>query len=275
LAAPLLEVDDLQVLFPSREGAVRAVNGVSFALCRDEVLGIIGESGCGKSVTALAILGILPPAARVTGGAVRYYRAGGMVTITAEARASETLKNIRRNDLSMIFQEPMTSFSPVHTIGNQIMEAIGMTDESLRLPKRRRRVKEEGVRPASPSAACLFFCVGHGRTTSGLAILLVRRRAGHGFQDAVEELAVADEAVTLASEALQHRVVVLKGVDAGSQRVDLAVGGLKANATGLELRLGSTGLEHVVFAARDGEVEGQAQHARQEKSFHGHRLLPG
>ena len=154
MAAPLLEVDDLQVLFPSREGAVRAVNGVSFALRRDEVLGIIGESGCGKSVTALAILGILPPAARVTGGAVRYFRAGGMVTITAEARASETLKSIRRNDLSMIFQEPMTSFSPVHTIGNQIMEAIGMTDESLRLPKRRRR------RELTERAAAVLHRVG-------------------------------------------------------------------------------------------------------------------
>ena len=139
MAEALLEVDDLHVVFPSKEGAVHAVNGVSFALYRNEVLGIIGESGCGKSVTALSILGILPPVARVTGGAIRYHGAGGTVTITDEARESETMKAIRRNDISMIFQEPMTSFSPVHTIGNQITEAIAMMDQAQRIPRQRRR----------------------------------------------------------------------------------------------------------------------------------------
>jgi peptide/nickel transport system ATP-binding protein len=135
----LLEVDDLHVVFPSKEGAVRAVNGVSFALYRNEVLGVIGESGCGKSVTALSILGILPPVARVTAGSVRYRGTGGPVTITDEDRDSDTMKAIRRNDISMIFQEPMTSFSPVHTIGNQISEAIAMTDEAQQIPRQRRR----------------------------------------------------------------------------------------------------------------------------------------
>ena len=139
MAEALLEVDDLHVVFPSKEGTVRAVNGVSFALHRNEVLGIIGESGCGKSVTSLAILGILPPVARVTRGRVRYHAAGGTVTVTDEARESETMKAIRRNDISMIFQEPMTSFSPVHTIGNQIGEAIAMMDETQRIPRQRRR----------------------------------------------------------------------------------------------------------------------------------------
>ena len=139
VAETLLEIDDLYVEFPSKEGTVRAVNGVSFALHRNEVLGIIGESGCGKSVTALTILGILPPVARVTRGRVRYRAAGGMVTITDEARESETMKAIRRNDISMIFQEPMTSFSPVHTIGNQIGEAIAMMDEAQQVARQRRR----------------------------------------------------------------------------------------------------------------------------------------
>ena len=139
LGEALLEVDDLHVVFPSREGTVRAVNGVSFALQRNEVLGIIGESGCGKSVTSLAILGILPPVARVTGGAIRYHGAGGTVTVTGEARESETMKALRRNDISMIFQEPMTSFSPVHTIGNQITEAIAMMDEAQSIPRHRRQ----------------------------------------------------------------------------------------------------------------------------------------
>ncbi len=139
MAETLLEVDDLYVEFPSKEGTVRAVNGVSFTLNRNEVLGIIGESGCGKSVTALTILGILPPVARVTRGRVRYHAVGETVTITDEARESETMKSIRRNDISMIFQEPMTSFSPVHTIGSQIGEAIAMMDEAQQIPRQRRR----------------------------------------------------------------------------------------------------------------------------------------
>ncbi len=139
MAEALLEVDDLHVVFPSKEGTVRAVNGVSFALHRNEVLGIIGESGCGKSVTSLSILGILPPVARITNGTIRYHGAGGTVTITGEARESDTMKTLRRNDISMIFQEPMTSFSPVHTIGNQITEAIAMMDEARSIPRQRRQ----------------------------------------------------------------------------------------------------------------------------------------
>ena len=139
MSAALLEVDNLHVAFPSKEGTVRAVNGVSFSLYRNDVLGVIGESGCGKSVTALSILGILPPVARVTGGSIRYHAVGGAVTITGEARDSDTMKAIRRNDISMIFQEPMTSFSPVHTIGNQITEAIAMTDEAQQIARKHRR----------------------------------------------------------------------------------------------------------------------------------------
>ena len=139
MSAALLEIEDLHVAFPTKEGTVRAVNGVSFALQRNEVLGIIGESGCGKSVTSLAILGILPPVARVTNGTIRYHGDQGTVTITGEARESETMKALRRNDISMIFQEPMTSFSPVHTIGNQIAEAIAMMDEAQHIPRQRRQ----------------------------------------------------------------------------------------------------------------------------------------
>ena len=94
VAAVLLEVDDLHVTFPSQEGTVRAVNGVSFALHGNDVLGIIGESGCGKSVTALSILGILPPLARITRGSIRYHAAGGTVTITDEARERDHARSV-------------------------------------------------------------------------------------------------------------------------------------------------------------------------------------
>ena len=136
---PILQVDDLHVHFISKEGDVKAVNGISFELYENETLGIIGESGCGKSVTALTILNILSRNARVRGGSVVYHADGETVTITDEHRESDSMKHIRRNDISMIFQEPMTSFSPVHTIGNQIIESIAMTDEAEEIPKRRRK----------------------------------------------------------------------------------------------------------------------------------------
>lgn len=125
---PLFEVNDLQVRFQLREGVVRAVNGVTFEVFPDRTLGIVGESGCGKSVTAKAIMQILPPRARITNGQVLLHRkshdAAPPVDLAALEPDSREMRQILGADLAMVFQEPMTSFSPVHTIGNQIMESI-------------------------------------------------------------------------------------------------------------------------------------------------------
>ncbi len=115
---PLLSVEDLRVEFWTRRGTVYAVNGISFGIAPGETLGIVGESGCGKSVTSLALLGILPRAGRVTGG-----------TATLEGRdllqlSDSQLRRIRGRDIAMIFQDPMTSLNPVLTIGRQIREAL-------------------------------------------------------------------------------------------------------------------------------------------------------
>jgi len=111
-------VEDLRVQFWTSRGIVYAVNGISFDIAPGETLGIVGESGCGKSVTALAILGILPRAGRVPTG-----------TVTFEGRdlvrlSDRRLREIRGKDISMIFQDPMTSLNPVLTIGRQIREAL-------------------------------------------------------------------------------------------------------------------------------------------------------
>jgi peptide/nickel transport system ATP-binding protein len=116
--AALLEVEDLAVTFSGDEGQVRAVDGVSFALARGETLGVVGESGCGKSVTALAIMGLLPRRGARRQGRVRF----DGTDIMQAGRAA--LGDLRGARLAMIFQEPMTSLNPAFTVGDQIVEAI-------------------------------------------------------------------------------------------------------------------------------------------------------
>ena len=114
----LLRVEDLHVRFWTSRGVVHAVNGVSFSVGRHETLGIVGESGCGKSVTALALMGILPRAGRVVAGKAIF---AGRDLLDLKDR---TLQGIRGKDIAMIFQDPMTSLNPVLTIGRQLREAI-------------------------------------------------------------------------------------------------------------------------------------------------------
>jgi oligopeptide/dipeptide ABC transporter ATP-binding protein len=116
---PLLEVQDLRTYFSTREGDVKAVDGVSFDVDRGKTLGIVGESGCGKSVTALSIMGLIPkPPARIVSGSIRFE--GKELTKLSERE----LENVRGNEVAMIFQDPMTSLNPTLKIGTQITEAL-------------------------------------------------------------------------------------------------------------------------------------------------------
>jgi peptide/nickel transport system ATP-binding protein len=116
---PLLEVADLRTWFFTRDGIVRAVDGVSFHVMPGETLAIVGESGCGKSVTALSVLRLVPsPPGRIVSGSIRL--AGRDLLELSEAE----MREVRGNDISMIFQEPMTSLNPVLTIGRQIAETL-------------------------------------------------------------------------------------------------------------------------------------------------------
>jgi peptide/nickel transport system ATP-binding protein len=117
--APLLEVEDLRTWFYTRDGVVRAVDGVSYRVYPGETLAVVGESGCGKSVTSLSILRLIAtPPGRIVGG--RLVFAGRNLLELTEAE----MRGIRGNEISMIFQEPMTSLNPVLTIGFQIAEAL-------------------------------------------------------------------------------------------------------------------------------------------------------
>jgi oligopeptide/dipeptide ABC transporter ATP-binding protein len=117
----VLEIEDLRTHFFTQTGVVRAVDGVSYALRAGETLGVVGESGCGKSVTALSILRLVAsPPGRIVGGAVRFGGANLLELSESEMEA------IRGNEISMIFQEPMTSLNPLLTVGRQVSEAIAV-----------------------------------------------------------------------------------------------------------------------------------------------------
>jgi peptide/nickel transport system ATP-binding protein len=119
LSEPLLAVSDLQTHFFTRDGVVRAVDGVSFAVGAGETLAVVGESGCGKSVTALSILRLVPqPPGRIVGGTIRF--AGSDLLELSDA----AMRGIRGNEISMVFQEPMTSLNPVLTVSRQIGETL-------------------------------------------------------------------------------------------------------------------------------------------------------
>lgn len=126
----LIEVKNLQTYFFLDEGTVRAVDGADLCIRRGEVLGVVGESGCGKSVTARSIMRIVAKPGRIVGGEILYYRGRNgtgqeeVLDLTRLAPQGDEMRSIRGSEISMVFQEPMTSLSPVHTIGNQIIEAI-------------------------------------------------------------------------------------------------------------------------------------------------------
>jgi oligopeptide transport system ATP-binding protein len=116
--SPLLSVEDLRVEFWTGRGTIYAVNGVSFDIAAGETLGIVGESGCGKSVTALALLGLLPRAGRARAGRAMF---GGRDLLKLSDRE---LRKVRGKEIAMVFQDPMTSLNPVLTIGRQLREAL-------------------------------------------------------------------------------------------------------------------------------------------------------
>jgi oligopeptide/dipeptide ABC transporter ATP-binding protein len=124
---PIVEIDNLKTHFQTLDGIVRAVDGVSLNIHAKETLGLVGESGCGKSVTAFSILRLLPKKiARIVDGQILYHRSNGdkPLDLARVDPEGSLIREIRGNEIAMIFQEPLTSFSPVHTIGSQVAEAI-------------------------------------------------------------------------------------------------------------------------------------------------------
>jgi peptide/nickel transport system ATP-binding protein len=135
-AGGLLEVENLQVEFDTWDGRVRVIESLDFSLAAGEMLCFVGESGCGKSMTALAVMGLVPqPTGHITAGSVRFL--GEDLVRAGAAR----LQQVRGNEISMIFQEPMTSLNPVYTVGEQIAEALRLHKGLARAAARERAVE--------------------------------------------------------------------------------------------------------------------------------------
>jgi oligopeptide/dipeptide ABC transporter ATP-binding protein len=137
----LLEVKNLQTQFPTRAGLVRAVDGVSFHVDDGELLGLVGESGCGKSITALSVMRLIGSPGKIVGGEVWFGEENLL------AASEERMREIRGDDIAMIFQDPMTSLNPVYTVGEQIAEALRLHRKLSR--KQAREAAVEAMREVS------------------------------------------------------------------------------------------------------------------------------
>ena len=194
---PLLSVEDLEVRFWTGRGTIHAVNGVSFDIAPGETLGIVGESGCGKSVTSLALLGILPRAGRVVAGSARY-EDRDLIGLS-----DEELRTIRGKEIAMIFQDPMTSLNPVLTIGRQIREALE-THFDMGKDEAQRRAAELLDRVGIPSAKMRLKDYPH-QFSGGM-----RQRAMIAMALACEpKLLIADEPTTALDVTIQAQILNL------------------------------------------------------------------
>lgn len=199
----LLEVKDLHTHFELEEGTLKAVNGVSFTIRKNRTLGIVGESGCGKSVTAQSIMRITPKKNSKISGQILLHRESGAADIVQLDEDGDEMRDLRGRDIAMIFQEPMTAFSPVHTIGNQIMEALFVHGEK---DKRKARdhvislLEEVGIpAPERRIDEYSFQLSGGMRQRSMIAMAIVLN----------PRLLIADEPTTALDVTIQAQILRL------------------------------------------------------------------
>ncbi len=195
--APLLQVRDLAIDFHTEDGPLGAVRGVSFDLAAGRTLGVVGESGCGKTMTALALLGLIPPPGRLSGGSIRF--AGDELTGFSEA----DLVGLRGHHISMIFQEPMSALNPVMTIGAQIAEAFRLHRALSRRQAREAAIEAlDGV--GMPDAGRRAGSYPH-QLSGGM-----RQRAMIAMALAcAPRLLIADEATTALDTTIQAQILEL------------------------------------------------------------------
>jgi len=206
---PLLEVDDLRVAFPGRDGPVYPVDGVSLSIDRGETVALVGESGCGKSLTSLALLRLVPPPGRIASGAIRL-EGDDVTTLEGEA-----LRAVRGRRIGLIFQDPMTSLNPVLTAGYQIQEAVTAHRKMSRADARQRTIallEEVGV----PDPTARYQAYPH-QLSGGLRQRVMIAIALAGEPD----LLIADEPTTALDVTVQAQILEL--LDAIQQARGMAV----------------------------------------------------
>lgn len=195
----LLRVSELETTFFTDDGPVQAVDGVSFSLYEGEILGVVGESGCGKSVTSLSIMGLIPsPPGKITGGEI-VYKEQDLTTFS-----QKEFRKIRGKDIAMIFQEPMTSLNPLFTIGSQLTEAISIHNKEWSKKQIRARAIEMMKLVGLPRAEELFKDYPHQlsggmRQRVMIAMALVCDPA----------ILIADEPTTALDVTIQAQILAL------------------------------------------------------------------
>ena len=201
---PLIRIRDLHVEFELREGTVRAVEGVDLDIPAHRTIGLVGESGCGKSVTSKAILRILPNRARISKGSIELDRGDSSLDLVPLEANSRALRDIRGGDIAMIFQEPMASLSPVHTIGNQIEETVRLHRRELEKSARRDQVVDLLKMVGLPMAERRFDAYPH-ELSGGL-----RQRAMIAMALSCRpRLLIADEPTTALDVTIQAQILNL------------------------------------------------------------------
>ena len=206
MGSPLLRVRNLRTHFRTTLGTVHAVDDVSFDIHRGEVVGLVGESGCGKSITARSILGIVPPPGAVVGGNILY--AGGpaeqAVDLAQLNPRSAELRRHRGQEIAMIFQEPMSALSPVHTVGDQLIEAIKLYRTGIGNAEARERgielLRQVGIpSPERLIDGYVFELSGGMRQRALIAIAI----------SGEPQLLIADEPTTAIDVTIQAKVLGL------------------------------------------------------------------
>ncbi|WP_418316788.1 ABC transporter ATP-binding protein [Piscinibacter sakaiensis] len=197
MSAPLLEVDRLRVEFPGRHGTLRALDGISFDIAAGEILGVVGESGAGKSLTGSAIIGLLDPPGRIAGGQIRFE--GRRI----DNLPHEQMRRIRGRSIGAIFQDPLTSLNPLYTIGRQLIETI-QTHLPLSAADARRRavslLEETGIQAAEQRLDQYPHQFSGG----------MRQRVVIALALAAEpKLIVADEPTTALDVSIQAQIILL------------------------------------------------------------------
>lgn len=197
MSEPLLEVKDLRVEFPTRRGTLTAVDGISFSLEPGEVLGVVGESGAGKSLTGMAIIGLLEPPGRIASGEVR------LEGKRIDALPYDQMRRIRGRRIGAIFQDPLTSLNPLYTIGDQLVETI-LTHLDVSQAEARKRALDLLGEVGIPAAESRFDHYPH-QFSGGMRQRVVIALA----LCAQPRLIVADEPTTALDVSIQAQIITL------------------------------------------------------------------
>ncbi len=195
MSAPLLQVRDLRVEFPTRRGPLRALDGVSFDIAAGEILGVVGESGAGKSLTGAAIIGLLDPPGRVCGGQVL------LEGERIDDLPREAMRRLRGRRIGAIFQDPLTSLNPLHTVGHQLVETV-RTHLPLSAAQARERALELLAQAGVPAPQARLGQYPH-ELSGGLRQRVVIALALAGEP----QLVIADEPTTALDVAVQAQII--------------------------------------------------------------------